>query len=72
MCCGDTWKRLADLHVTYYFPCIPINSDAAGCIIYTDPIEDGEITVENGHLAYPDGVSVSTSIYMHPNKSAVY
>ncbi|KAM0789818.1 hypothetical protein ACM66B_006668 [Microbotryomycetes sp. NB124-2] len=28
---------------------------AAGIIIYTDPAEDGQFTVENGHKAYPDG-----------------
>lgn len=27
----------------------------AGVIIYTDPIEDGEITEANGYKAYPDG-----------------
>ncbi|KAF2792509.1 Zn-dependent exopeptidase [Melanomma pulvis-pyrius CBS 109.77] len=26
-----------------------------GCIIFTDPQDDGEITEENGYLAYPDG-----------------
>ncbi|CAG7558721.1 unnamed protein product [Fusarium equiseti] len=26
-----------------------------GTIIYTDPLEDGEITEENGYLPYPDG-----------------
>lgn len=26
-----------------------------GAILYTDPLEDGEITEENGHLPYPDG-----------------
>lgn len=24
-----------------------------GCIIYTDPLDDGEITEENGYEAYP-------------------
>ncbi|KAK4051543.1 Vacuolar protein sorting-associated protein 70 [Microbotryomycetes sp. JL201] len=28
---------------------------AAGIIIYTDPAEDGEVTIENGYKAYPDG-----------------
>ncbi|KAM5380073.1 hypothetical protein ACJZ2D_003720 [Fusarium nematophilum] len=26
-----------------------------GAILYTDPLEDGEITEENGYLPYPDG-----------------
>ncbi|KAF5024371.1 hypothetical protein F66182_3558 [Fusarium sp. NRRL 66182] len=26
-----------------------------GTILYTDPLEDGEMTEENGHLPYPDG-----------------
>ncbi|KAF4997114.1 hypothetical protein FDECE_12191 [Fusarium decemcellulare] len=26
-----------------------------GAILYTDPLEDGEVTVENGYLPYPDG-----------------
>jgi hypothetical protein len=25
------------------------------CIIYTDPAADGNVTVENGYLEYPDG-----------------
>lgn len=25
----------------------------AGCIIFTDPGDDGEVTVKNGYLAYP-------------------
>jgi hypothetical protein len=25
------------------------------CIIYTDPAQDGNITVENGYAEYPDG-----------------
>lgn len=25
----------------------------AGCIIFTDPLDDGEITEENGYAAYP-------------------
>jgi N-acetylated-alpha-linked acidic dipeptidase len=25
----------------------------AGCVIYTDPAEDGDITEENGYEAYP-------------------
>lgn len=25
----------------------------AGCVIYTDPLEDGEVTEENGYEAYP-------------------
>lgn len=24
-----------------------------GCILYTDPLDDGEITEENGYEAYP-------------------
>ncbi|CAA7259633.1 unnamed protein product [Cyclocybe aegerita] len=28
---------------------------AAGVLIYSDPIDDGTITVENGYLAYPNG-----------------
>lgn len=28
---------------------------AIACLIYTDPIEDGDITVENGYEAYPHG-----------------
>lgn len=24
-----------------------------GCVIYTDPQDDGEVTVKNGYLAYP-------------------
>ncbi|KAF2186280.1 Zn-dependent exopeptidase [Zopfia rhizophila CBS 207.26] len=27
----------------------------AGCIIYTDPLDDGEVTEENGYAAYPHG-----------------
>ncbi|KAF2654298.1 Zn-dependent exopeptidase [Lophiostoma macrostomum CBS 122681] len=27
----------------------------AGCIIFTDPLDDGDITEENGYSAYPDG-----------------
>ncbi|ORX93765.1 hypothetical protein BCR34DRAFT_230723 [Clohesyomyces aquaticus] len=27
----------------------------AGCILFTDPLDDGEVTVENGYAAYPDG-----------------
>lgn len=26
-----------------------------GAVLFTDPLEDGEITEENGYLAYPDG-----------------
>lgn len=26
-----------------------------GCVIYTDPLDDGEITEENGYDAYPNG-----------------
>ncbi|RAR04240.1 peptidase family m28 [Stemphylium lycopersici] len=26
-----------------------------GCVLFTDPLDDGEITVENGYEAYPDG-----------------
>ncbi|KAK2756239.1 hypothetical protein FQN54_005647 [Arachnomyces sp. PD_36] len=26
-----------------------------GCIIFTDPIDDGNVTEENGYAAYPDG-----------------
>jgi len=25
------------------------------CIIYTDPAQDGNVTVENGYAEYPDG-----------------
>ncbi|KAK4703801.1 N-acetylated-alpha-linked acidic dipeptidase, partial [Phenoliferia sp. Uapishka_3] len=28
---------------------------AAGCIVYTDPAEDGEVTAENGYEVYPNG-----------------
>lgn len=28
---------------------------ALGCLIYSDPGDDGEITVENGYEVYPDG-----------------
>ncbi|TRM68157.1 hypothetical protein BD626DRAFT_424829 [Schizophyllum amplum] len=28
---------------------------AVGCIIFTDPKDDGAVTVENGYKAYPDG-----------------
>ncbi|EPQ27743.1 uncharacterized protein PFL1_04880 [Pseudozyma flocculosa PF-1] len=28
---------------------------AVACLIYTDPIEDGNVTVGNGYAAYPDG-----------------
>ena len=28
---------------------------AVGCIIFTDPGDDGEMTEENGHKTYPDG-----------------
>ncbi|KAL8280525.1 hypothetical protein RQP46_007173 [Phenoliferia psychrophenolica] len=28
---------------------------ALGCIVYTDPAEDGEMTAENGYEVYPDG-----------------
>jgi hypothetical protein len=28
-----------------------------GCIIYTDPMDDGEITEENGYEAYPSKLS---------------
>lgn len=24
-----------------------------GCVIYTDPQDDGEVTVKNGYAAYP-------------------
>lgn len=24
-----------------------------GCVLFTDPLDDGEITVENGYEAYP-------------------
>jgi hypothetical protein len=24
-----------------------------GCVIYTDPLDDGEVTEENGYDAYP-------------------
>ncbi|EUC36308.1 hypothetical protein COCCADRAFT_88509 [Bipolaris zeicola 26-R-13] len=27
----------------------------AGCVLFTDPLDDGEVTVENGYKAYPDG-----------------
>ena len=27
----------------------------AGVVMYSDPGDDGEVTVENGHLPYPDG-----------------
>ncbi|KAF2020298.1 Zn-dependent exopeptidase [Aaosphaeria arxii CBS 175.79] len=29
--------------------------DMAGVVIYTDPLDDGEITEENGYAAYPNG-----------------
>lgn len=32
----------------------------AGCIIFTDPGDDGEVTVKNGYLAYP-GISLQFS-----------
>jgi hypothetical protein len=45
------------------------------CIIYTDPAQDGNVTVENGYPEYPDGGarnpsqvqrgSVGSSIYVH-------
>lgn len=25
----------------------------AGCVLFTDPLDDGEVTVENGYKAYP-------------------
>ena len=28
---------------------------AVGCLIFTDPGDDGEITEENGYQKYPDG-----------------
>lgn len=28
---------------------------AAGVLIYSDPRDDGSVTVENGYEAYPDG-----------------
>ncbi len=31
------------------------DSGMVGCIIYTDPLDDGEITEENGYDAYPSG-----------------
>lgn len=31
------------------------SAGAVGVLIYSDPAEDGSITLENGHLAYPDG-----------------
>jgi len=24
-----------------------------GCVLFTDPLDDGEVTVENGYEAYP-------------------
>lgn len=26
-----------------------------GCVIYSDPGDDGNMRIENGHLPYPDG-----------------
>jgi len=31
------------------------NAGAVGVLIYSDPGDDGEITVQNGYNAYPDG-----------------
>jgi N-acetylated-alpha-linked acidic dipeptidase len=25
----------------------------AGCVLFTDPLDDGQVTVENGYKAYP-------------------
>lgn len=37
---------------------------AVGVIIYTDPIEDGEITKENGFEPYPDGPARQPSSFV--------
>lgn len=29
------------------------DNEMAGCVIFTDPLDDGEITEENGYEAYP-------------------
>lgn len=35
----------------------------AGCIIFTDPLDDGEVTEENGYEAYPSPPSPPQLIY---------
>lgn len=34
------------------------DNDMVGCVIYTDPLDDGEITEENGYEAYPSKRSI--------------
>ena len=34
----------------------------AGCIIFTDPLDDGEVTEENGYEAYPSKPTSSLSV----------
>lgn len=31
----------------------------AGCVLFTDPLEDGEIIEANGYLPYPGNISCS-------------
>ncbi|KAH9907461.1 peptidase family M28 [Xylariomycetidae sp. FL2044] len=33
-----------------------------GCVLFTDPLDDGEITEANGYLAYPDGPARNPSM----------
>jgi N-acetylated-alpha-linked acidic dipeptidase len=38
------------------------DSGMAGCVLFTDPLDDGEITVENGYEAYPGLAAVPTFV----------
>lgn len=35
------------------------DNEMVGCVIYTDPLDDGEITEANGYEAYPSRLSTS-------------
>lgn len=37
---------------------------AIGVLIYTDPLEDGEMTAEAGHLPYPAGPARQPSSFV--------